>query len=247
MSKHICSTGAVTLMFRGLTITYVFLIGVQRSCNARANTWFHAPLPNSGCEQWRMVVIFTGYTLLANIIHFLGSTIFVFIVCFKQIFLGTTKIGGALPRIPLVATGLSSQLQNLGKKGGVERTQHSDSAVHNCNNLRQGKRSNSSRTEMVCGWDRRYPGLILWSLLNYTRIENAHKVRKQVSLLTMWLSYLQLLGEQMRACVSHYDQSAWPSSKLCTLCKHRCAAASAHIQCCQINKRNRKLSSSKWK
>jgi len=32
--------------------------------------------------------------------------------------------------------------------------------------------------QKVCGWDGRHLGLTVWSWLNYTRIENAHEVRK---------------------------------------------------------------------
>ena len=37
--------------------------GVQRSGDARASAWLHAPLPNSSIEQWCMVFIVTGYML----------------------------------------------------------------------------------------------------------------------------------------------------------------------------------------
>ena len=33
--------------------------------------------------------------------------------------------------------------------------------------------------QKVCGWDGRHPGLTVWNLRNYTRIENAHIVRKK--------------------------------------------------------------------
>ena len=44
-------------------------------------------------------------------------------------------------------------------------------------------------------------------LVNYTRIENAHKARKQICFFIMWLLYVLLLKgkEQIRACVSRYD------------------------------------------
>jgi len=32
----------------------------------------------------------------------------------------------------------------------------------------------------VCDWDGGHPGLTVWNLLNYTRIENAHEVRKEI-------------------------------------------------------------------
>ena len=32
----------------------------------------------------------------------------------------------------------------------------------------------------VCGWDGKQPGLTVRNLLNYTRIENAHEVRKKI-------------------------------------------------------------------
>jgi len=33
----------------------------------------------------------------------------------------------------------------------------------------------------VCAWDGGHPGLTVWNLLNYKRIETAHKVRKKTS------------------------------------------------------------------
>ena len=40
--------------------------GVQRSDDARDDCLIGCPLPNSGTEQWRMVVIVTGYTLFVT-------------------------------------------------------------------------------------------------------------------------------------------------------------------------------------
>ena len=53
------------------------------------------------------------------------------------------------------------------------------------------------------------------------------KYAKKVSFFIMWLLYVTTAGaEQIRACVSRYDQSAWNvnwwrSLKWCTYCKHR--------------------------
>jgi len=52
--------------------------------------------------------------------------------------------------------------------------------------------------------------------------------------------------EQILACVSRYDQSAWTanygqSSKWCTYCKHRCATVLTLIQGCHIKIWNGKL------
>ena len=52
--------------------------------------------------------------------------------------------------------------------------------------------------------------------------------------------------EQIRACVSRYDQSVcsanwWRSSAWCAYCKHRCAAVLAHTQVCHIKNQNGKL------
>ena len=64
--------------------------------------------------------------------------------------------------------------------------------------------------EKVYGWDDGHPGLTVWNLLNYTRIENVHEVCKKFSFSVMWLLYVQLLrGEKIRACVGRYDPSAW--------------------------------------
>jgi len=43
-----------------------FFSGVQRSGNARGDYLIGCPLPNSSIEQWRMVVIVTGYTLFVT-------------------------------------------------------------------------------------------------------------------------------------------------------------------------------------
>jgi len=40
--------------------------GVQGSGNARGDCLIVCPLPNSSIEQWRMVVIITGYTLFVT-------------------------------------------------------------------------------------------------------------------------------------------------------------------------------------
>jgi len=40
--------------------------GVQRSSDARATASLDAPLPNPSIEQWRMVVIGTGYKLFVT-------------------------------------------------------------------------------------------------------------------------------------------------------------------------------------
>jgi len=34
--------------------------------------------------------------------------------------------------------------------------------------------------QKVCGWVGGHPGLTVWNKLNYTRIENAHEVRKKI-------------------------------------------------------------------
>jgi len=52
--------------------------------------------------------------------------------------------------------------------------------------------------------------------------------------------------EQIRACVSRYDQSPWTAnwwrnSKFCAFCKHRCAAVEVHTEGCHIKKHNEKL------
>jgi len=50
----------------------------------------------------------------------------------------------------------------------------------------------------VCGWDGGHPGLAVANLLNYTRIENVHEIRKKTSSFIMWLLYLQLPGGHNR-------------------------------------------------
>jgi len=46
-------------------------------------------------------------------------------------------------------------------------------------NAARMSRRQSSQAEKVCGWDGGHPGLTVLNLLNYTRIENAHQVRKK--------------------------------------------------------------------
>ena len=51
----------------------------------------------------------------------------------------------------------------------------------------------------ICGWDGEHPGLTIWNLPNYTRIESAHKVHKKLSVsLCGCYVYVQLLGGQNR-------------------------------------------------
>ena len=78
-------------------------------------------------------------------------------------------------------------------------------------------------------------GLTVWNLLKYTTIVNAYELRKKIfDFYYLAVICTTSLGtEQIRACVSCFDQSAWTanwwrSSKWCTYCKHRCAAVLAH-------------------
>jgi len=83
--------------------------------------------------------------------------------------------------------------------------------------------------------------LTAWNLLKYTRIENGQKLHKKIFV----FYYVAVIcinsgeTEQIRACVSCYDQSAetanyWRSSKWCTYCMHRGAAVLAYTQGCHI-------------
>jgi len=59
------------------------------------------------------------------------------------------------------------------------------------------------------GW--RTPRVDSLKLLNYTRIENAHKVRKKMIFVLFYVAVICTITkgkEQIRACVSRYDQSA---------------------------------------
>jgi len=53
------------------------------------------------------------------------------------------------------------------------------------------------RSYTLCGWDGGHPGLTVLKLAEpaYTRIKNAHKVRKKTFIFAvfMWLLYVQLL------------------------------------------------------
>jgi len=66
--------------------------------------------------------------------------------------------------------------------------------------------------QKVCGLDGGHPGLTVWNLLNYTRIEDVHKARKKIFVFhyVAVICRLPLLGEKkIRACVSRNDQSVW--------------------------------------
>jgi len=56
----------VMLHNKARPITWNQLSGVQRSGDARGDSLIGCPLLNSRIEQWRMVVIVTGYTLLVT-------------------------------------------------------------------------------------------------------------------------------------------------------------------------------------
>jgi len=88
--------------------------------------------------------------------------------------------------------------------------------------------------QKVCGWDGRQPVLTVWNLPNYTRIENAHEVRKNIFVFFYVAVVCTITKgkEKIRACVSRYDQTVWnanqwPSSKQSTHYKHRCATVLA--------------------
>jgi len=70
---------------------------------------------------------------------------------------------------------------------------------------------NSSQEEKVCGCDGGHPGVTVWNLLNYTGIENVHKARMKTFAFYYKAVMYNYCGatEQMRACVSRYDESAW--------------------------------------
>jgi len=90
-------------------------------------------------------------------------------------------------------------------------------------------------------------GLTVWNLLQCTRIENAHKLRKIIFdfYYVAVICTTSLGTEQIRACVSFYDQPPElpiRSLKWCTYCKHRCAAVLAHTQDCHIQKLKRETS-----
>ena len=59
----------------------------------------------------------------------------------------------------------------------------------------------------VFAWDGGHPGLTVWNLLNYTRIENAHKVRKKTFVFYYAIVTYTTTGkaEQLRVCLSRDD------------------------------------------
>ena len=119
---------------------------------------------------------------------------------------------------------ITAKVSGNALKQGAEHTQCYVSAVHNCKNMRMRIKTvtsyilnattgmfttaktsgcanvspNSSRAEKVCGWDGGHPGLTVWNLLNYTKIENAHKVRMKTFVFHYGLLYVQRLGGQKR-------------------------------------------------
>ena len=58
--------------------------------------------------------------------------------------------------------------------------------------------------QKVCGWDGGHPGLTVWNLLNYTRIENAHEVPKNIFVFycVAVICAITKGKEKIRACVS---------------------------------------------
>jgi len=68
--------------------------------------------------------------------------------------------------------------------------------------------------QKVCGWDGGHPGLTVWNLLNNTRIENAHELREKIFVF-YYVAIICIVTkekENIRACVSRYDQSAWTAN-----------------------------------
>jgi len=92
-----------------------------------------------------------------------------------------------------------TKISGNAQKQGVEDTQWCVRTVHNCKI--QGcanVSSNSNQSEGMQAGDDGHPGLTVWSLLNYARIENTHKLRKKTFVFIMWLLYVQLLVGQNR-------------------------------------------------
>ena len=86
--------------------------------------------------------------------------------------------------------------------------------------------------QKVCGWDGGHPGLTFWNLLNYTWIENAHEVCKNVFV----FYYVAVIctitkRKKIRAYVSRYDQSVWNAISMTKFeTKHRFATVLAQKQ-----------------
>jgi len=88
-------------------------------------------------------------------------------------------------------------------------------------------------------------GLTVWNLLNYTKIENMHKVRKK-TFVFIYVDICTTTGgtEQIRACVPLWlirpncPLMTKLDRKWCTHCKHRCAAVLAYTQRCHIKNRS---------
>jgi len=89
--------------------------------------------------------------------------------------------------------------------------------------------------------------MTVWNLLNYARLQNAHKLRKKTFAYCVTVVCTNI-GEQNRngfvwAVMINPPEVPinWRNSKRCTHCKQRCAAMLAHTQACHIKKWNGKL------
>ena len=67
-------------------------------------------------------------------------------------------------------------VMNINYQRSLKTEQFITAKIQSCANVS----SHSNRAEKVCGWDVGHPGLTVWNLINYTRIENAHEVRKKI-------------------------------------------------------------------
>ena len=102
--------------------------------------------------------------------------------------------------------------------------------------------ASNSREGMRLGW--RTPRLTVWSVLNYTRIETVHKVRKKTFVFYYEAVICTNNGGQIQACGPLWSirlNCQLTNSKWCTYCKYRFADVLAHTQSCHIKKWNGKL------
>jgi len=93
---------------------------------------------------------------------------------------------------------------------GVEHPQcYVNAKIQGCANV-----SSNNIDQKVWGLEGEHPRLTLWNLLNYTVIENAHKVRKKIFVFYFATIICTITKgkEQRRAYLSRYDQSAWTAN-----------------------------------
>ena len=95
--------------------------------------------------------------------------------------------------------------------------------------------------QKICGWDGEHPRLTVWNLLNYTRIENAHEVRKKIFVFVMWLLYVQLIRGKKDTDLCKPLCSILLKCQLMTKLERKHLLQAQVCDCISTKKRNEKL------